>query len=84
VWWQNGHGLYYSKNFTLIKTWHGVTSNGKWIINDEGAACWDIPGWGPTPCEFYNAKNDILMRYVNKQHSVAGQHLKGNRIGSFK
>jgi hypothetical protein len=83
VLWQGGRGLFYNENFTLVKTWDGVKGEGKWTVNDEGAACWDIPGWGPTPCEFYYQKNEILMRYANKKHSVAGQYLKGNQIGNL-
>lgn len=83
VLWQSGRGLYYRENFTLAKSWDGVKSEGRWIVNAEGGTCWNIPGWGPTPCEFYYVKNEILMRYANKKHSMAGQHLKGNRIDNL-
>lgn len=79
--WEPGRGMHYAADFTLLKSWDGIKSEGSWHINGEGAICWDIPGWGPTPCEFYYLKDGVLMRYTNRKHSEAGEYLKGNQAG---
>ncbi|MEM7196456.1 MAG: hypothetical protein AAF402_16100 [Pseudomonadota bacterium] len=81
--WGSGRGLYYADDFTLLKVWDGVASTGKWEVNENGAVCWHVPGWGPTPCESYYLKDGQLMVYLNKRHSQAAEHVVGNQIGNF-
>jgi len=80
VYWEPGRGLYYAPDFTLVKTWDGVRSEGRWRVDDQGAVCWEIPGWGPTPCESYYYKGDVLMTVFNQKHQQASEHLSGNKI----
>jgi hypothetical protein len=81
--WATGQGLYYAPDFKLEKIWNGVPGTGSWSVNEEGAVCWQIPGWGPTPCEFYYLKGEELMAVFKDKHSVAAEHVDGNRIGTF-
>jgi len=79
-----GQGLYYGPDFTLIKIWNGVTGLGHWTVTDEGAVCWHIPGWGPTPCEsYYYADNDNLMSIYLGKHRKAAKHVQGNQLDSL-
>ncbi len=69
--WGPERGLYYAPDFTLIKTWDGVRSQGRWSVNEKGAVRWEIPGWGPTPCESYYYKGEVLMSVFNQRHQQA-------------
>ena len=81
--WGAGQGLYYAPDFKLEKIWNGVSATGSWSVNEEGAVCWHIPGWGPTPCESYYLKGEQLMAVFKDKHSTAARHVEGNKIGSF-
>ncbi len=81
--WEPGLGLFYSHDLTLMKIWNGVRGTGTWSVSDEGAVCWQVPGWGKTPCEFYYYKGEELMVIFEGVHSKASKHVEGNTIGSF-
>ena len=81
--WGPARGLYYGLDFKLEKIWDGVRGTGTWSITDEGAVCWHIPGWGPTPCESYYYQGDELAVVVDGRHGKAFEHVEGNQIGSF-
>ena len=83
VMWGPGQGLYYALDFRLEKIWNGVRGTGSWSVNADGAVCWHIPGWGPTPCESYYFKGEKLMAVFKGRHSTAAEHVDGNRIGTF-
>ena len=76
-------GLYYAPDFTLEKIWNGVRGTGTWSVSEEGAVCWQVPGWGITPCESYYYNDDELMAVVKGEHSKANEPVEGNKIGSF-
>ena len=81
--WGPGQGIYYAPDLTLSKIWGGVQAQGTWSVNDKGAVCWHIPGWGPTPCQSYYYKGEALMSVFNGKHDKASEHLAGNQIGTF-
>ena len=81
--WGPARGLYYGPDFTLEKIWDGVRGTGTWSVNEHGAVCWDIPGWGVTPCESYYYRGEELTAVFNGNHRPAEEHLEGNRIGEF-
>ena len=81
--WGPSQGLFYSPDLTLIKIWNGVRGTGTWSVSKEGAVCWDVPGWGKTPCESYYYKGEELMTIFEGVHSKASKHVEGNTIGSF-
>tara|TARA_Y100000588_G_scaffold340455_1_gene383830 strand:+ start:400 stop:1113 length:714 start_codon:yes stop_codon:yes gene_type:complete len=81
--WGPGRGLYYATDFSLEKIWDGVRGRGTWFVNDDGAVCWQIPGWGPTPCEVYYYRGEELAVVVDGKHGKATEHVEGNQLGSF-
>ncbi len=81
--WGPGRGLYYAPDYRLEKIWDGVRASGSWRVNEAGAVCWSIPGWGPTPCESYYYRGDELMAVFDGRRSGGGQHLAGNKLDKF-
>lgn len=81
--WGPGRGIYYAPDFKLEKIWDGIRASGRWSVNDEGAVCWHVPGWGPTPCESYYYKGEQLMAVFNGRHDKAADPVEGNKIGTF-
>ncbi len=76
-------GLYYGADSRLEKNWDGVRSTGSWKIDEHGAVCWQLPGWGPTPCESYYLKEGEMMSWFNRKRSKARKHLEGNQLGKL-
>ena len=57
---------------------------GTWTVTTEGAVCWHIPGWGPTPCEsYYYTQNNNLMSVNLDKHRKAAKHVDGNQLGTL-
>jgi len=81
--WGTRRGLYYSPDFTLIKIWDGIYGTGAWSVNEHGAVCWHIPGWGPTPCESYYYNGDKLASVFNGKHGRAAEHIMGNQLSTL-
>lgn len=82
VWAPDG-GAYYAPDQTLHTIWNGVRQTGTWSVNDAGAVCWHVAGWGPTPCESYYYEDGSLMAIFNNQVSAAGEHVDGDQTGSL-
>ena len=76
-----GGRMYYAPDFTLHTNWNGVRKTGTWRVNDDGAVCWEVVGWGPTPCEFYFRKTEdgILWARFRGRDTAAAEHVDGDR-----
>ena len=82
IWDPNG-GAYYAPDGTLKTVWDGERATGTWSVNDEGGVCWQVPGWGTTPCEFYFYKEDVLWAQYKDEDSEASEHVDGDQTGSL-
>ncbi len=81
VLWEPDGAAYYAPDQTLHTIWNGVRQTGTWSVNDEGAVCWHIAGWGPTPCESYYYEDGNLMAIFNNKASAAAEHVEGDQTG---
>jgi len=78
---ERGGRMYYAPDFTLKTNWNGVLKTGTWRVTDEGAVCWEIVGWGPTPCEqyFYKKEGGILWARHRGKDVGAAKHVEGDQ-----
>lgn len=77
--------MYYAPDFTLKTIWNGVRQIGTWSVDGDGGVCWQVAGWGPTPCEYYFYKKDggILWARFRGRETAAAGHIEGDHTGAF-
>ena len=77
--------MYYAPDFTLRTNWNGVRHTGTWRVDGDGGVCWEVAGWGPTPCEYYFYKKDggILWARFKGRETAAAEHIEGDYTEDF-
>ena len=81
--WDPNGVTYHYPNGQLGTLWDGVREASTWHGNPEWAVCWDVPSWGPTPCESYYNADDVLRIIYQGQDFLASEHRDGNILYSL-
>jgi len=81
--WEGNGGAYYAPDYTLITMWDGERVEGTWSVGDDGGVCWQVPGWGTTPCQYYFYNGEELWTEYKKEDSVAEPLVDGDTTGSM-
>jgi len=76
-----GGRMFYGPDFILTTNWNGITKSGTWNVNDKGGVCWEVTGWGKTPCEyyFYKKAGGLLWARFRDRDTAAAPHIDGDQ-----